>query len=67
MNEPYITAPEAKGVAVCRARKQAYQHAVEDAFRKIVLIVLPNGKVSKVKIRHIDKGILSPKYGQQLT
>ena len=34
-----------KGVAHCRSKKQAHQLAVEDAFGKLLLLVLDNGKV----------------------
>ena len=34
-----------KAIALHKARKRSYQFAVQDAFGKIVLAVLPNGKV----------------------
>jgi hypothetical protein len=29
-----------RGVAVCRAKKQSYQFAVEDAFRQVILVTV---------------------------
>jgi len=34
-----------RSVAVCRAMKRAYQSAVQNAFSRLLLVVLDNGKV----------------------
>ena len=39
-----FTDPCSRSVAVCKAKKQAYQHAVESAFTKVLLVVLETGK-----------------------
>ena len=39
------TDPATKGVALCRAKKQAHQQAVQNAFHRILLVILDNGKV----------------------
>ncbi|XP_060073004.1 RAD52 motif-containing protein 1-like [Ylistrum balloti] len=40
------TDPTSRAKAVCKAKKLSYQRAVEDAFSRVLLIVLNNGKVS---------------------
>lgn len=43
----YIFAdPTSRGKAVCKCKKLAYQRAVENAFSKVILVVLSNGKVA---------------------
>ena len=37
--------PESHSIAVCKAKKSAYNQAVQSAFHKVVLVVLGNGKV----------------------
>ncbi|KAL5015335.1 hypothetical protein ScPMuIL_009605 [Solemya velum] len=39
------TDPTSRGKAICKCKKLAYQRAVEDAFSKFLLVVLPNSKV----------------------
>lgn len=34
-----------RSTSICRAKKQAYQFAVQDAFSKLLLVVMENGKV----------------------
>ncbi|XP_033756889.1 RAD52 motif-containing protein 1-like [Pecten maximus] len=38
--------PTSRAKAICKAKKLSYQRAVEDAFSRVLLIVLSNGKVS---------------------
>lgn len=38
--------PTSRGKAVCKCKKLAYQRAVENAFSKVILVVLSNGKVA---------------------
>lgn len=38
--------PTSRGKAVCKSKKLAYQRAVENAFSKVIIIVLSNGKVT---------------------
>ncbi|OWF49510.1 RAD52 motif-containing protein 1-like [Mizuhopecten yessoensis] len=40
------TDPTSRAKAICKAKKLSYQRAVEDAFSRVLLIVLNNGKVS---------------------
>lgn len=43
----YIFAdPTSRGKAVCKCKKLAYQRAVENAFSKVIIVVLSNGKVA---------------------
>ena len=37
--------PSTKAVAMCKCRKLSHQAAVQDAFSKLLLVVLDNGKV----------------------
>lgn len=38
--------PTSRGKAVCKCKKLAYQRAVENAFSKVIIVVLSNGKVA---------------------
>lgn len=38
--------PTSKAKAICKSKKLAYQRSIENAFSKVILIVLPNGKVT---------------------
>ena len=43
----YIFAdPTSRGKAICKCKKLAYQRAVENAFSRVLLLVLSNGKVA---------------------
>jgi hypothetical protein len=37
--------PCSKSIAVCRAKKQSYQQAVQNAFQRVLMVILDNGKV----------------------
>jgi hypothetical protein len=41
----WLQDPLTKSVAYCRAKKQAHSQAVQNAFRRVLLVVLSNGKV----------------------
>jgi len=50
-----------RGVAVCRSMKRAYQSAVQNAFSRLLLVVLDNGKVfADVNTTLIDNGCHTP-------
>ncbi|XP_069140409.1 RAD52 motif-containing protein 1-like [Argopecten irradians] len=45
--EAYLSKdPTSRAKAICKSKKLSYQRAVEDAFSRVLLIVLSNGKVS---------------------
>ncbi|XP_076101495.1 RAD52 motif-containing protein 1-like [Mytilus galloprovincialis] len=61
--ETYIVQdPTSKAKAICKSKKLAYQRSLENAFSKVILIVLPNGKVTvEVDTTQADPVILTEK------
>lgn len=54
--------PTSKAKAICKSKKLAYQRSLENAFSKVILIVLPNGKVTvEVDTTQPDPVILTEK------
>jgi hypothetical protein len=45
-NMKCFTDPNSRGKAVCKSKKLAYQRAVENAFSKVIVVVLSNGKIT---------------------
>ena len=43
--ECLISDPLSRGVAVCKAKKQAHQRATENAFGKVVLVIMADGRL----------------------
>ncbi|XP_062605447.1 RAD52 motif-containing protein 1-like [Saccostrea cucullata] len=41
-----IRDPVSRGKAICKCKKLAYQRAVENAFSKVIILVLSNGKIA---------------------
>jgi len=56
-----------RGVALCRAKKQAFQFAIEDAFRQLLLIVVTEERSVKVLVEVNASQMMTPDYSSLLS